>query len=100
MGKGDGSDPGDGVVYRVVVVTEDKTETVVAERTVTRHEWHPFEADLSTWAGRTIRLKLVADVGSADNSEGDWGCWADMRLESADRELVWKLADPAPNDRR
>ena len=100
VGKGDGSDPGDGVVYRVVVVTEDKTETVVAERTVTRHEWHPFEADLSTWAGRTIRLKLVADVGSADNSEGDWGCWADMRLESADRELVWKLADPAPNDRR
>jgi len=54
---------------------------------VTTHAWLPIEADLSAWAGKTVRIKLVTDVGRADNSEGDWGCWADMRLESKGKLL-------------
>jgi hypothetical protein len=82
VGKGDGSDLGDGILYRVIVADEAGREKVVAEKTVTRHEWLPLEADLTPWAGRRIALKLVADPGPQDNSSGDWGCWAEMRLES------------------
>jgi len=42
-----------------------------------------LEADLSPWAGKRIRLKLIADVGPADNPTGDHACWAEMRIESA-----------------
>jgi hypothetical protein len=82
VGKGNGSDPGDGITYRVAVVEDDGSETAVATATVTRHEWMPIEADLSRWAGRRVRLKLITDVGPADNPGGDWGCWAEARLET------------------
>jgi len=87
VGKGDGSYLGDGILYQVVVVDEQGTETQAGEQTVTTHAWLPIEADLSAWAGKTVRIKLVTDVGRADNSEGDWGCWADMRLESKGKLL-------------
>lgn len=83
VGKGDGSDPGDGILYRVAVVEPDGRTTVVAEKSWIQHAWTPFEADLSSWAGKRIRLKLIADVGPGDNPNGDHACWADMRIESA-----------------
>ena len=52
------------------------------EKTVLRHEWLPIEADLSKWAGQKVRLELISDVGTQDNSSGDWACWAEMRIES------------------
>ncbi len=88
VGKADGSDPGDGVLFRIAVVDETGTETVVAETTWIEHAWTPLEADLSRWSGRQIRLKLICDVGPADNSSGDWGCWANLRIESRDPVLV------------
>lgn len=83
VGKGDGSDPGDGILYRVAVVEPDGQLTIVAEKQWAEHAWTALDADLSPWAGRPIQLKLIADVGPADNSVGDWACWADMRVESA-----------------
>jgi len=83
VGKGDGSDPGDGILYRVAVVEPDGRQTVVAEKQWIQHAWTPIEADLTAWAGKPIRLKLIADVGPADNSSGDWACWSEMRIESA-----------------
>ncbi|MGQ9506005.1 MAG: hypothetical protein ACUVQG_14200 [Thermogutta sp.] len=87
IGKGDGSDPGDGILFRVVVVEDDGAETIVAERHWGQHAWEPLEADLSRWAGRRIRIKVVADVGPHDNSIGDWAAWSELRLES--REPQW-----------
>jgi hypothetical protein len=81
-GKRDGSDPGDGILYRLAVVDAAGLETVVAQTTVTRHEWLPLEADLSPWAGQRIRLKLIADAGPRDDSTGDWAAWADLRIET------------------
>jgi len=100
VGKGDGSDPGDGILYKVAVVDEQGRETIVAEHTVTEHRWEPIEADLTPWAGQKVRLKLISDVGPADNSVGDWACWADMRLESLQERLVWVLEDNAEAYRR
>lgn len=93
VGKGDGSAAGDGILYRVAVVDEAGAETVAAERTVTNHAWHTIEADLSQWAGRKVRLKLIADVGVRNDSTGDWACWADSRIESA-RPLLRRHLEP------
>jgi hypothetical protein len=97
VGKGDGSDSGDGILYRVLVIPENGTETVAVEKTITRHEWTPIEANLSRWKGQTIRLKLMADPGPKDNSSGDWGGWAEMRLESA--EPQWQQSLTADYER-
>ena len=88
VGKGDGSDPGDGVLFQVAVVDETGAETIVAEKQWIEHAWTPLEADLSRWSGRQIRIKLIADAGPQDNSSGDWGCWADLRMESLVPVLV------------
>lgn len=93
IGKADGSDPGDGILFKVAVL--DGSETVVAQKQWIEHAWTPLEADLARWAGKPVRIKLIADVGPADNSSGDWACWADLRLESAGPVLVQTLHESA-----
>ena len=82
IGKADGSDPGDGILFQIAVVEASGKSRIVAQRQWIRHAWTPLEADLSPWAGQTIRLKLIADVGPGNNSSGDWACWAKPRIES------------------
>ena len=94
VGKGDGSDPGDGILYRVAVLDESGKETIAAELTVTNHAWHSIQADLSKWAGQNVRLKLIADVGPRNNSSGDWACWAEQRIESLKPVLRRQLERP------
>jgi hypothetical protein len=93
VGKSDGSYLGDGILYKVVVVDAEGRETVAGEQTATRHEWLPIQADLGPWAGTAVRLKLVTDVGVKDSPEGDWGCWADLRLETRDEILLRTLEE-------
>jgi hypothetical protein len=100
VGKGDGSDPGDGIYYRVVVVDAAGKETVAGTQHVTDHVWMPMEADLSPWEGQTVRVKLITDAGPAGDSSGDWGCWADMRVETLHTELVRGLEEAAERYRR
>ncbi|MFO7903819.1 MAG: hypothetical protein ACQESR_05815 [Planctomycetota bacterium] len=93
VGKGDNSDPGDGILYKVAVVDREGNETFVGKQTVTEHKWTKIEGDLSQFAGQTIRIKIIADVGPEDNSSGDWACWADMRIEAREPFLTRRL-DP------
>jgi hypothetical protein len=93
IGKRDGSDPGDGILFRVVAVTAAGQETTVAEKQSIEHAWTPLEADLSRWAGQRVAIKLVADVGPKDNSSGDWACWSDVRLISARPVLTATVHD-------
>ncbi len=93
IGKADGSDPGDGILFRLAVIDSQGTETIVSQQTWTQHAWTPLQADLSRWKGQHIRIKLIADVGAADDSTGDWACWSNMRVESLERELVTTLWD-------
>ena len=86
IGKGDGSDVGDGILYQVAVVAADGSESIVAQKQWLEHAWTTLEADLGPWAGQRIALKLVADVGPKDNSSGDWACWSEPRIES--RQLL------------
>jgi len=82
VGKRDGGDLGDGILFRVAVVDAAGRETIVAEKQWVEYAWTRLEADLSRWAGQKIRVKLISDVGPADNSSADWACWAEMCLES------------------
>ena len=93
IGKADGSDPGDGILFRIAVVDSSGRQTMVAEKSWIQHAWTPLEADLSRWAGRKIKLKLIADVGPHDNSSGDWACWSELRVESREPELQTTLHD-------
>jgi len=93
IGKADGSDPGDGILFRIAVVDSQGKETIVAEKSWIEHAWTPLEAALSPWAGQRVRLKLISDVGPKDNSSGDWACWAEMRLESLRAVLTTTLHD-------
>ncbi|NCO39205.1 MAG: hypothetical protein COZ06_28280 [Armatimonadetes bacterium CG_4_10_14_3_um_filter_66_18] len=93
VGKGDGSDPGDGILFKVAVTDKDGKETIVNETTVTEHEWVPLEADLTQWAGQSVKIKVISDVGTGDNSSGDWAAWADMRLETR-KPLLTRVLDP------
>jgi hypothetical protein len=90
VGKADGSDPGDGILFRVGALLPDGTFRPIGEKHVREHAWSAWELDLSDFRGKEIQLKLIADVGPADNSVGDWACWADLRLETS--EPVWVYA--------
>ncbi|NLS97090.1 MAG: hypothetical protein GXX96_33555 [Planctomycetaceae bacterium] len=83
IGKGDGSDVGDGILFQVNVVEADGMETLAGERVWDKHAWDPWSVDLARWAGKTVQLKLIADVGKKDNSSGDWARWASLRLQTA-----------------
>jgi len=100
VGKADGSDPGDGILFQVLVMDETGRATLAASRNVTNHAWFPIEADLTAWAGKKIRLKLVADVGPKNNSSGDWAGWAGMRIESREAELISRLESNVEPHRR
>jgi hypothetical protein len=107
VGKADGSDPGDGMLFRVLVLDDNQHASLAAEQMWKQHDWTPLEADLSKWAGQTIRLKLVTDAGPKDNTSGDWGCWADLRIEDQHPTLVTSIhshpvtltREPGPFDR-
>jgi len=95
IGKADGSTPGDGILFRVIVVDAQGQETVVAEKIHTQHAWAPLTVDLGRWSGQSIRLKLIADAGPRDDPGGDWACWADLRLETL-QPVVETVVEPAP----
>lgn len=93
IGKADGSDSGDGIVFRIAVVDSTGRETLLAEKSWIAHAWTPLEADLTPWAGQEVRLKLIADVGPNDNSSGDWACWSPIELRSRGLTLVTTVHD-------
>jgi hypothetical protein len=39
--------------------------------------WQEVSADLTPWAGQTVRFKFIADVGPADSSTADWASWGE-----------------------
>ncbi len=100
VGKGDGSDLGDGILYKVAVVDASGKETVIGEQTVQEHKWLPIEGDLSPWAGQKVQIKLISDVGVGDNSTGDWACWAEMRIESVQPVLTRLLEESSEYTKR
>ena len=80
VGKQDGSDLGDGLLFKIVVEDAKGGRQEIARCRVATHAWHTLEGSLAPWAGQTVSLLLITDVGEKDNSNGDWGAWAEMEL--------------------
>ncbi|MCX7428289.1 MAG: hypothetical protein NTW96_22000, partial [Planctomycetia bacterium] len=71
-------------VFPEIALPSDDKMLFRAEKPWGQHAWTPLEVDLSPWAGKPVRIKLVADVGPADNANGDWAAWAEPRVETAE----------------
>lgn len=84
VGKGDHSDLGDGILFKVLVNGESRyQEQVVA------HGWKSGEIDLAPWAGKRIALTLLTDCGEKNNTAGDWGAWGDLAIEAKTPRYRW-----------
>jgi tetratricopeptide (TPR) repeat protein len=75
---------GDGVVYRVWVEDREVFSHTLRPQDA-RAGWWPAQADLTPWAGRTVRLTLALDPGPAGDTNGDWAGWGDVQLVEAAR---------------
>jgi hypothetical protein len=89
VGKQDGSDLGDGILFRAVVEDSQGKRVEIASRLATAHAWHELEGVLTPWVGQSVSLLLITDVGEKNNSSGDWGFWADLRLEQPEPAFKW-----------
>jgi len=92
-----GGDKSDGVLYKIVVILpEPGTVFPVAGILWDKKSWGTLQADLSPWAGKTVRLKLIADVGPNDNSVADWACIANIRWEVTKATLQTRIEEVKP----
>ncbi|MGN0910054.1 MAG: hypothetical protein ACI4NV_01390, partial [Thermoguttaceae bacterium] len=92
VGKGDGSDPGNGIVYRIAARRQGEPkdkEMVVKDLYYMSSGWAPIEAGLDFLAGEKVTLSFIADAHK--DSTGDWACWADIRLETTRSHLERSL---------
>jgi hypothetical protein len=85
---------GDGVTFRVRVAAADapagRLGEVVFERHSAAKTWEAGEADLSRFAGQTIRLQLESHPGPKKNTSFDQSYWAEPTL------IVGTPAAPRP----
>lgn len=79
VGIKDGGADSDGVTFKVAVVTQDGEQEILSTHWRERR-WREVSADLSAYSGKTVSVKLVADVGPDDNSTADWACWGEPRI--------------------
>ena len=71
----------DGVTYRVRVAPGDAPDAALGkiawEEHRLTHKWQSGQADLTPWAGQTVRLQLEAHPGPKNNTGWDSCCWAE-----------------------
>ena len=94
VGKRDGSDPGDGILYQIVgCEAAGKEEVLLGEMHVQKHEWLSLSADLSPWQGKgmILRLKTLPSPDGGLNTAGDWGVWADLRFCTKEEVPIRKI---------
>lgn len=76
----------DGVTFRVRVAEwdapADQPGKVVFERHTAAKTWEPGQADLSPWAGRTVRVQLESHPGPKNNTGWDSCFWAEPTLSA------------------
>jgi len=91
VGIRNGGDKSDGVLYQIYVLEDGKADVLAGEILQTERGWSLFQCDLSAWKGKTVRLRLAADVGRNNDSTADWAAWANIKLVSTKETLLIKL---------
>jgi hypothetical protein len=95
VGIRDGGDKSDGVDFSVLATGPDGKRVALAKVRGEQGAWRELHADLSAWANQRVTLRLVADVGPADNSTADWAAWGDVLIRRAAPAVVTEI-EPAP----
>lgn len=96
VGFTDGSSTADGCLFSLDVRAGDKWETAGKLQFAELKRWMPFRADLSPFRGKKVALRLVTDVGPADNSSSDWAAWGEPRILLAGQRLAVEVLDKEP----
>jgi hypothetical protein len=97
VGFTDGSTTADGCEFSLNVKAGGTWETVGKLQFGELKRWKPFRADLSRFRGKKVALRLVTDVGPADNSSSDWAAWGEPRIVYAGDYLAVEVLDkPVP----
>lgn len=91
VGIKDGGDRSDGVDFSVVATAPDGKPVTLARVHGIQGEWRELRADLAAFAGKRVTLKLIADVGSADNSTADWASWGNVLIRRAAPAIVTEV---------
>jgi len=78
------ADPGDGATFAI---------SVNGTRLFRRHHprgtgWQEGELDFTSYAGKTVTLRLITEPGPAGNITCDWAYWSGVRLEAESRSLL------------
>ncbi|MCC6730276.1 MAG: hypothetical protein IT208_13140 [Chthonomonadales bacterium] len=94
VGIKDGGDASDGVWYSVQAAADGGAWRTVGEAVGAQHAWRELRADLSGFAGRRVRLRLVVDVGPANNSTADWACWGEPAIRRTRPLPLTQVAGP------
>ena len=101
--------PSDGVTFRVRALPFDAPDGELGEALFERHTdaetWQEGQADLSRFAGQSIRLQLESHPGPGKDTTCDRSFWAEPVLTagttgtpSPPKPAAWKLLDPIAND--
>ncbi|MBI4978966.1 MAG: hypothetical protein HZC28_15920 [Spirochaetes bacterium] len=70
----------DGVLFQVQVSENGSPFTKVFEHLQKEHRWVNHRVPLGNFAGKTLRLKFIADCGPADNAVTDHAYWGDAAV--------------------
>jgi len=75
----------DGVVFRVEAILLGNPVGTHADRLFEHRQiesrWIPHRVPLDAYAGKSIRLRFLADAGPEDNATTDHGMWGDVYVE-------------------
>ncbi|MBN1342372.1 MAG: hypothetical protein JXQ73_06815 [Phycisphaerae bacterium] len=96
LGFREGSTTTDGCLFKVVVIDKDEEREVFAKQYARLSQWSPQRVDLSAYAGKRICLKLIADVGPADDSNSDWACWGEPRITMGQDAMAVEIHETRP----
>ena len=96
VGFTDGSTTADGCLFSLDVKAGKQWETVGKLLFGELKRWAPFRADLSRFRGKRVTLRLMTDVGPADNSSSDWAAWGEPRIVLAGERLAVEVLDREP----
>ena len=80
LGFRSGSTTDDGCVFKVNVLSGGDETTLFSEQYQRVDAWAKHSVDLSDYAGQSVEIKLITDVGPADNSHSDWALWGAPRV--------------------
>jgi len=96
VGFRDGSTTTDGCLFKVIVIDGDKPTEVFARQYAVRERWATHKVDLSPFAGKRVTIKLISDVGPANDSNSDWSCWGQPRIVLADQVMAVEIQSDKP----